>query len=128
MTKIRIPESNIQSAIMDYLAKRQIFHWRNTTGVAAGERPGTGKKFFIRYGTVGSPDIICVIEGYFVGIECKGKGGTQSDDQKLFAQRLTDSGGIYLLVKSFDEAIEAIEDCISRVRLKGLPVYYRKKN
>lgn len=126
MTKIRISEADIQRSTLDFLKKRGIMAWRNNTGMAAGERKG-GKKFFIRYGTPGSPDIIAVIGGYFVGIELKGAGGRWEDDQKAFAQRLGEAGGIYLLAKSFDSAIEQIEDCIQRVNLKGRPIYQRQK-
>lgn len=126
MNKIRIPEADIQKSTLDYLLTRGIMAWRNNTGVASGQRPG-GKKFFVRFGTKGSPDIIAVIDGYFVGIECKAKGGIWSDDQKAFAARLMEAGGIYLLVTSFDDAMEAIEDCISRVRIKSRSVYKKGK-
>ena len=128
MTKIRIPEKDIQKSVLDYLEKRGVMAWRNNSGATAGLRPESGKHFFIRYGTPGSPDIIAVIEGYFVGIECKASGGKQRPDQKAFEENLLAAGGIYLLVTSFDEAIEAIEDCIRRVRLKVRPPYQRNKN
>ena len=122
MTKIRIPEKNIQAAIGEYLTRRQIFWYRQNSG--AFQRDG----HVYQMGIVGAPDIIAVIEGYYVGLEVKGSGGKQRESQKAFEENLLAAGGIYLLVTSFDEAIEAIEDCIRRVRLKVRPPYQRNKN
>lgn len=121
MTQIKVSEANIQKSVLDYLSKRGVMSWRNNSGAVKTE------KYFFRFGAVGSPDIIAVVNGYFVGIEVKSKTGKWSDDQQEFARRLFAAGGIYLLVRSIDEAIFMIDDCISRVNLKGRPVYKNKK-
>lgn len=106
-------EKETQISILDYLAKRQIFHYRNNTGAMKIDNR------FVRFGSSGSPDIIAVIEGHYVGIEVKSEKGEQSDDQKAFQASLLHAGGIYFLVRSIDGAMEAIEDAITRLRLKG---------
>jgi hypothetical protein len=64
----------------------------------------------------GSPDIVAVIKGRFVWIEVKTPTGRQSDHQKAFQENLSKAGGIYFLVRSLDEAVEAVEDAIKRSR------------
>jgi RNA-directed DNA polymerase len=46
------------------------------------------QKHFYRFGAFGSPDIICVIKGQYVGIEVKAPKGKQSEHQKAFQQAL----------------------------------------
>lgn len=113
MTKIRIPEKDTQRAILDYLSKRNIFHYRQNSGAFVRDN------HLYQMGASGAPDIICVIEGYYVGLEVKAHDGKQSPDQKAFQERLLHAGGIYFLVHTMDQAIEAVEDCITRLRLKG---------
>src|SRR5438876_1170141 len=45
-------ESDIQRQILDYLALRRIFHYRNNSGAFVDS-----KKHFYRFGALGSPDI-----------------------------------------------------------------------
>lgn len=108
-------ESELVSSIVDYLEKRRVFHYRNNTGAMVSEY--SGKKRFMRFGAKGSPDIICVIAGRYVGLEAKVGYNKQSDDQKAFQTALLAAGGIYFVVRSIDEAIEAVEDAITRLRL-----------
>lgn len=75
-------------------------HYRNNSG---GFRD-TNRHFY-RFGAIGSPDIVCVINGQSVGIEVKGPGGKQSDHQKQFQERLEAAGGRYILARSLDEVI-----------------------
>jgi hypothetical protein len=58
-----VKESFLQRQILDYLALKGIFHYRNNSGAFDNGRGG-----FYRFGTKGSPDIICVIEGQYIGI------------------------------------------------------------
>ena len=86
----------------------QIFHYRSNSGAAVvGE--GKGKRF-LRFGTKGSPDIVCVINGNYVGIEVKGMKGYQSPDQKLFQEALEEVGGRYILARSLDDVIEGLKN------------------
>lgn len=102
-------EKDVQKACLDYLAARGFFHYRNNTG--AFKDKGTGAWY--RFGTVGSPDIIAVINGVYVAIECKGTKGKQSDAQKDFEDRLIQAGGEYFLVRSLDELINSLDSFIA---------------
>ena len=56
-------------------------------------------------GTPGSPDIVCVIEGQFVGIEVKDEKGKLNPNQVAFKERLEAAGGKYVLARSVDDVI-----------------------
>ena len=94
-------EKDLQKLIMDYLSAQKIFHFRNNTG--AVERTYNGRSCFMRYGCPGSPDIICVVDGQFVGIEVKGDKGKQSPEQKIFEASLIYNGGKYILARSLED-------------------------
>src|SRR5260370_41147793 len=85
-------ESEIQKAILDYLTLRRVLHYRNNSGAFVDSN-----KHFYRFGAIGSPDIVCVIDGQFVGIEVKAPKGRQSDNQKQFQAELEAVGGKYIL-------------------------------
>lgn len=51
----------------------------------------------------GSPDIVCCIEGTFVGLEVKGAKGKLSQAQCDFKARLEEAGGRYHVVRSIDD-------------------------
>ena len=101
--KKKIKESEVQRVLLDYLKAKRIFHYRNNSGAMAGNYKG--KKCFMRFGAMGSPDIVSVIKGQYVGIEVKGTGGKQSDHQKEFQENLERAGGKYLLVYSLEDFI-----------------------
>jgi hypothetical protein len=91
-------ESEVQRAILDWLEWHHIFHYRNNSGAFID-----AQKHFYRFGALGSPDIICVINGRFIGIEVKAHGGKQSEHQKEFQRRLETAGGLYILAYSVDD-------------------------
>jgi len=93
-------EVPIQRAILDYLTLKRIFHYRNNSG---GFKDSNNH--FYRFGALGSPDIICVIKGQFIGIEVKAPKGKQSDHQKEFQTNLEAAGGRYLLARSLDDVM-----------------------
>ena len=92
-------ESQLQSSILEWLDLHKIFSWRNNTGALKTENR------FVKFGYKGSPDIICVYNGQFIGIECKSPKGKQSDNQEIFQDKLEKAGGVYLLVKNIDEVM-----------------------
>jgi hypothetical protein len=97
-------ENDLKNLILDYLSAKGIFHWRNNSGAVVSEYKG--KKRFMRYGAVGSPDIFCVVKGRCIGLELKGPKGKQSDSQKEFQERLEEAGGLYLLVYELEDITE----------------------
>jgi hypothetical protein len=96
-------ESDVQRQILDYLVLKRIFHYRNNSGAFDNGHGG-----FYRFGAPGSPDIICVIGGQYVGIEVKAKKGRQSEHQKDFQKRLETAGGKYVLAYSLDDVITGL--------------------
>lgn len=93
-------EADVQRAILDYLALKRIFHYRNNSG---GFRDAANH--FYRFGAIGSPDIVCVVNGQYVGIEVKAPGGRQSEHQKEFQRRLEEAGGRYVIASSLDDVL-----------------------
>jgi hypothetical protein len=96
-------ESYVQRQILDYLALKGIFHYRNNSGAFKRD-----DGHFYRFGALGSPDIICVIAGQYVGIEVKAPKGKQSEHQKVFQDALEQAGGKYLLAHSLDDVTREV--------------------
>ncbi len=96
-------ESDLQRQILKHLALKRIFHYRNNSGAFDNGHGG-----FYRFGALGSPDIICVIEGQFVDIEVKATKGRQLDHQKKFKKNLEEAGGKYILAYSLDDILPVI--------------------
>ena len=96
-------ESATQRAILDYLAYRKHFCYRQNTGAFRDERG-----HLYRYGAVGSPDIVCVIGGIYTGIEVKSPTGKQSPGQQEFQANLERAGGKYILARSLDDVTSVL--------------------
>lgn len=94
-------EKDIQRTILDYLAIRKYFFWRNNSGALKTEKGG-----FIRFGALGSPDICLVKDGFFIGLEVKQKGTKQSPAQKDWEKKCKEAGGEYWVVRSLEDVRE----------------------
>src|SRR3990167_9880577 len=103
--KPKLKEKDTQRTILDYLTAKRIFHYRNNSG---GFKNNEGH--FYRFGALGSPDIIAVINGQYIGIECKGTGGKQSERQRAFQEQLETSGGRYILAYQPEDVINALQE------------------
>lgn len=93
-------ETQLVAACLDYLKACQIFAFRLNTGAFKAEHGS-----FIRFGSPGASDIIAIVRGQFVGIECKVGYNKMSDDQKIFQHRVEAAGGKYILVYSIDDLL-----------------------
>ena len=100
-------EKDIQRQIIDWLNWKKIFFYRNNSGAMISEYKG--KKRFMRFGVTGSPDIVCVIKGQYVGIEVKNAVGRLTEGQEAFGKALEQAGGRYLVVRSLDEVMEKLK-------------------
>jgi hypothetical protein len=107
MSRTLESESDLQRTVISYLKTHRIFHWRQNTGAVAAEHKG--KKRFIRYGWPGLPDIFAVIGQRIVGIELKSKTGQQTQAQFQFEQDFTQAGGVYILARSLQDVLLALE-------------------
>ena len=90
-------------ACEQYLTMKNIFHYRQNTGAVKTERGG-----FIRFGAVGSPDLVAIIKGKYIGIECKMGSGKQSPGQKEFEKRLLNAGGEYWLIRDVKNLVSKL--------------------
>ena len=100
-------EKLLQHFILEYLTKKKIFHYRNNTGAFKTERGG-----FYTFGMAGSPDIIAIIKGIYVGIEVKGtdiKKSKQNDNQIKFQEMLEKAGGLYILARTPEDVLKVIK-------------------
>lgn len=77
---------------------------RQNTGVAKDPRGQV-----IKFGTPGQGDVRCVIHGRAIEIEVKTAKGKQSKQQKQYEAALERAGGIYILARSADEALEKLQ-------------------
>ena len=81
-----------------WLKDHHIFAWRNNSGALYVN----GR--LIQYGYPGSGDILGILpDGRFLCIECKSATGKQSLKQKHFQEKIEQSNGVYLLIKSVGE-------------------------
>lgn len=62
----------------------------------------------VSFGLVGSADIIGAIQGRPTAIETKAQRGGQSTEQLAFERQWTRAGGLYVLARSEDEALEGV--------------------
>ena len=93
-------ESVIVAAIIRYLKSVPgCFCWKEHGGM---------------YGTAGIPDIICCIEGRFVGFEVKNEKGKPTKLQEATIRKIKASGGIAMVVRSVDEVKVVIADLMRR--------------
>lgn len=102
--KPKVSEHEVQSAILDWLKVKRIFHYRQNTG---GARLNG---FHVRFGVPGAPDIVAVVKGSFVGIEVKKRGESQSEKQKEFEINLNRAGGKYILAYALEDVIKVLEN------------------
>lgn len=95
-------ESQIQDAIRLALGRVPgLVLWRNNVGVA--ERRGHMIRFGV--GGPGAADLLGIYNGRFVAAEIKTPIGRLKPEQKLFRDLVTKLGGIYVVLRSPEEAL-----------------------
>jgi hypothetical protein len=91
-------------AILFYLASRGAFVWRNNVGMLRdrNDRP-------VRYGLIGSSDVLGCIAGKFIAVEIKTGRDKLRPAQEQFLDEIRCRGGIALVVRPDDwqEVIDA---------------------
>ena len=102
---MKISEKHIQKTILDYLAFKKIFHYRQNSGAFKTESGG-----YMRTASVsGLPDIVAIKDGIYIGLEVKTATGRQSEEQREIQNRITAAGGLYLVVRSLDDVRKIFE-------------------
>jgi hypothetical protein len=98
-TKVKVREQVIINQVLQFLAIKGCYAWRNNTGaMKIGHR-------FVRFGHKGIADIIGIIPktGQFLAIECKTKTGKTTQFQEDFLKAIRDRGGLALVVRDVSE-------------------------
>lgn len=116
--EFRLKEGDVLNSVCEYLKFQGVFFWRNNT---VGIYDAARKSFRSppKYSMKGVPDVIAIIEGYFVGFEVKRpkRGGQaktyQSKEQKDFEALVVANKGYYFVVRSVDDARLALTEIIS---------------
>lgn len=94
-------ESQLQDLIRLELGREfDLVLWRNNCGVA--ERNGHVIRFGV--GNPGGADLIGIFRGRFVAVEVKTPTGRQSEEQRTFQQLVERKGGVYVVLRSVEEA------------------------
>jgi hypothetical protein len=94
-------EQAIQAQILTYLKLKGYYVWRNNSGAT---RAGKFGERFIRYGLVGSADIIGLTkQGTFLAIEIKRPGGRLSLHQEAFLEAIRANKGIAIVAYSLTD-------------------------
>lgn len=75
----------------------------------------------MQVGLPGEPDIQGVVCGLWIGIEVKTAKGQQRDTQKTFQIAVEKAGGIYIIARSQDEAVEKVREALKN-RTRGWKV------
>ena len=101
---IKVTENDVKKAILDYLAAKHVFAFRNNTGAFAGSYKGKAR--FFRYGAKGSGDIFALHRGIFYSLECKAPGKVPSNDQLLWMEKVMINGGRAAYFNDIDSFIE----------------------
>lgn len=103
-----LKEAFIQAAILRWLESTGLLHWRQNSGTTFIK----GRK--VSLGPNGAPDIVVIVptHGLFCGLEVKSVNGKQRPDQVQFAKGLTKMGGKYFIVRSVEDAKNAVAECL----------------
>ena len=100
-------ESQIQDAVRLALGRDpDVVLFRNNIGALQNPRTGRYTRFGV--GGPGGADLIGMFRGRFLAIEVKTPTGRQTDEQRRFQDLIIARGGIYLLVRSADDAVAQI--------------------
>lgn len=102
------PEGSLVKSLLAILPLKfkPLILWRNNTGATQTLAGG-----FMRFGEVGSPDIMGILgpSGRFVGFECKAPKGRPSEAQGQWLLRAASQGALVGIVRTVDEALRMLE-------------------
>ncbi len=104
VSKPKVSESSIQSTILQYLKIKKIFHYRQNTGNMKVEN-----RFFRSTSINGLPDIVCVIEGLYIGLEVKTESGRLNENQIETHRKIIGAGGLVYVVRSLKDVQSIFE-------------------
>lgn len=94
---------------------RMIDNRQQVTDVLGRTKTIGSTKYIPTTGTKGSADISATIMGRSVKIEIKYNKDRQSKDQKIYQEAIEKSGGIYWIVKTFEDFLKKYEDLLASI-------------
>lgn len=77
------PEGKVKAKVVKLLKQFGVYYFYPVTG---------------GFGRSGVPDVICCVNGYFVGIECKAGKNKPTPLQEAEMQKIRDAGGVTLVI------------------------------
>ena len=108
--KLKISEKDLQSEAIKTLKHfDNIYVIRNNNFVGKIMRPNRTSGWINNSTNKGSPDLILLKNGFYIGVEFKSTDATQSKDQKKAENFIRRCGGHYFLVKTIQEFDKIIE-------------------
>ncbi len=104
-------ESDILRAIKNTLGQRRDMRiWRANAG-GAYDRHGR----YVQFGEPGQADLSGILMGgRRLEIEVKTPQGNQSEEQRFFGETILRFGGLYVVARSVEETVAAVEAAIQR--------------
>ena len=116
MDKIKISETDIQSAIIRYLSilenQGKLF-FNRTNNIPPVNKNSKGEVVGFRRLPVGAkkgiPDIWVIMNGHTIGLEVKTSTGRQSKEQKEIEERFKKNGAEYYVVRSLEDVKRIIK-------------------
>lgn len=113
-------ERTIQAQILQALGSRDdVRIWRHGTGVGRALHNDQ----VLSWGLKGSSDLVGIVSvrgrGYFLAVEVKSAQGRLTPEQSLFGAMVQQLGGCYVIARSREEAVAAVESFIARQQLAG---------
>jgi len=95
-------ESQIQSAIVDYLRMRGAIVTRVNSGKMFIQK-SDGSSRVVKLADAGTSDLIACYRGRYMAIEVKNHKGQPTPEQVLFLQSVNEAGGIGFIARSIDD-------------------------
>jgi len=104
-----VTHGQLVKGVLDYLdlmGKRYpLYAFKSSSGTVKTE---DGR--FFSSGKSGCPDITCCFNtGIYIGMECKVGKDKQSELQKIAQKEIEVAGGYYFIIRSMDDAQEALK-------------------
>jgi len=100
-------EALLQKQVLAHLMQvPDSFFWRANTGAAKTARG------FVHFGLPGQSDVLGLVRGRFVAVELKSEDGRLRPEQRAFRDRVLRAGGIYIVARSVDDALNPIRELL----------------
>lgn len=101
-------EKDVQRGILDYLAHIGAWPVRINSGAISGDH--AGKRRFVRMNSQpGCPDVLCCLDGRFIGIEVKRLGGKATEKQLSALDAIRRAGGVAFVATSIEDVERALK-------------------